>query len=220
MIRRTLQGGLLAAVAMLSLVPTAAVAVEGDRAAPAPAVATVPYRPHALPVAARQMPVRPHARPSALCHRSVRHIRHVRRYRYGCQLRHVPRTMHHRYGTHTAYRRRIGYATGATYRHRIGYVTGATYRRHCRHVAGTAYRHHSHRVVGRVATRSVPLNIRSGPGTGYRVVGRRHAQGRLLLVCERHGSYVHGSGRWYRLAHGRGYVSAHYVRTRGVVPWC
>ncbi|MGW1161527.1 hypothetical protein ACWD5Q_29055 [Streptomyces sp. NPDC002513] len=199
MIRRTLQGGLLAAVAMLTLAPSAAVAVEGDRAAPAPVVATVSYRPHTLPAPARQVPVRHRAHRSALCRRHVRHIHHVRRVGHACHLRHIPRTAHHH---------RIGYGTRTAYRHRVGYVAGA------------AYRHHAYRVVGRVATRHVPLNIRSGPGTGYRVVGHRRVQGRLLLVCERHGSYVHGNRRWYRLAGDRGYVSAHYVRTRSAVPWC
>ncbi|MGV9563627.1 hypothetical protein [Streptomyces sp. NPDC003480] len=211
MIRRTLQGGLLAAVAMLALVPTAAVAVEGDRAAPAPAVATVPYRPHTLPAPARHVPLRHRAHRSALCQRYVRHIRHVRRVGYACHLRHIPRTTrHHRagYGAGTAYRHHNAYGTRTACRHRLGYVTG------------TAYRHHTYRVVGRVATRYVPLNIRSGPGTGYRVVGHRQVHGRLLLVCEKHGSYVHGNRRWYRLAGGRGYVSAHYVRTRSAVPWC
>ncbi|MGW5243449.1 hypothetical protein ACWEQN_06180 [Streptomyces sp. NPDC004129] len=210
MIRRTLQGGLLAAVAMLALVPTAAVAVEGDRAALAPVAATVQYRPHTLPAATRHVPVRQRAHRSALCRRYVRHIRHVRHVGYTCHLRHIPCTTHHRigYGAHTAYRHRVGYLTGTAYRHRTGYVTGM------------AYRHHTYRAVGRVATRYVPLNIRSGPGTGYRVVGHRHVNGRLLLVCKRHGSYVHGNRHWYRLAGSRGYVSAHYVRTRSTVPWC
>ncbi len=57
MIRRTLQGGLVAAVAMFALVPTAAVAAEGDHAGPASVVATVPHRPHTLlPVPAGTLP--------------------------------------------------------------------------------------------------------------------------------------------------------------------
>ena len=167
MIRRTLQSGLLAAVALFALVPTAAVAVEGDHATPAPVVATVPHRPHTpLPVPARRTPVRHHT------HRSLgrhHHIRHARR------VHHVTRAAYHRRTT---------------------------------------------RVVGRVATRYIPLNVRSGPGFGYRVIGHRHVHGRLVLVCKKHGSYVFGNQRWYRLAGGKGYVSAHYVRTRGAVPWC
>ena len=71
MIRRTLQGGLVAAVAMFALVPTVAVAAEGDHADPASVVATVPHRPHTLlPVPARHTPVRHHA------HRFTRHHHH------------------------------------------------------------------------------------------------------------------------------------------------
>jgi len=166
MIRRTLQSGLLAAVALFALVPTAAVAVEGDHAASAPVVATAPHRPPTLlPAPARHTPVRHRAHRSTRCHHHVRHI-------------------------HRAH-----------------------------HVAGAAYHHHT-RVVGRVATRHISLNVRSGPGLGYRVIGHRHVNGRLLVVCKKHGSYVFGNRRWYRLAGGKGYVSAHYVRTRGAVPWC
>ncbi|MGW9029570.1 hypothetical protein ACWGQ5_36730 [Streptomyces sp. NPDC055722] len=177
MIRRTLQGGLVAAVALFALVPTAAVAVEGDQAIPAPVVATVPHRPHTLlPVApARHAPVRHRAHHSKRCHHHLKRARHLRHVRHASRIHHI---------------------------------------------TGTAYHRRAVRVVGRVTTRHVRLNIRSGPGLGYRVVGHRHAQGRLLLVCKKHGSYVYGNGRWYRLAGGRGYVSAHYVRARSAVPWC
>ncbi|WP_107309422.1 SH3 domain-containing protein [Streptomyces sp. TP-A0356] len=164
MIRRTLQGGLLAAVAMFALVPTAAVAVGGDPAGTAAVVTTAPHRPHApLSALTRRTPVR------HCGHRSVRCHHHVR---------------------------------------------------HARHAARSAYHRHTVRVAGSVATRRAPLNVRSGPGTGYRVVGHRHAHGRLVLVCKKQGSYVHGNPRWYKLADGKGYVSAHYVRTRGALPWC
>ncbi|MER6359003.1 SH3 domain-containing protein [Streptomyces sp. NPDC001634] len=167
MIRRTLQSGLLAAVALFALVPTAAVAVAGDQAASAPVVATVAHRPHTLlPVPARHMPVRHCARRATRCHH---HARHAGRAHY------MSRTSYHRRST---------------------------------------------RVVGRVTTRYISLNVRSGPGFGYRVIGHRQVHGRLLVVCKKHGSYVFGNRRWYRLAGGQGYVSAHYVRTRGVVPWC
>ena len=170
MIRRTLQGGLLAAVALFALVPTAAVAAVGDRAAPAPAVATVQHHPHTLlPVSVRHTPVRYSAHRFWRCHHHARHFCHYR---------------HHR---HT------------------NLVTRTAYHRRC---------------AGRVATHHVRLNVRSGPGLGYRIVGHRHVQGRLMVVCRTHGSYVHGNRHWYRLADGSGYVSAHYVRTRGAVLWC
>ncbi|MED7827479.1 hypothetical protein [Streptomyces chiangmaiensis] len=169
MIRRTLQGGLVAAVAMFALVPTAAVAAEGDHAGPASVVATVPHRPHTLlPVPGRHTPVR---------HRAHRFTRHH----------------HHHYVRHI---------------------------RRVHHVTGAAYHHRAVRVVGRVATHHRSLNVRSGPGFGYRVIGHRRAQGRVLLVCKRHGSYVFGNRGWYRLAGGKGYVSAHYVRPRSAVRWC
>ncbi|MDR3079544.1 MAG: hypothetical protein LBV60_01205 [Streptomyces sp.] len=180
MIRRTLQGGLLAAVALFALAPTAAVAAVGDHVAPAPAVATAPHRTHTLPpVSVRHTPVRYSTHRSMRCHHH-RHFRHVQRH-----CRHVHRHFRHtRFVTRTAYHR---------------YVTP---------------------VVGRVATHHARLNVRSGPGFGYRVVGHRHAQDRLLMVCRTPGSYVHGNRSWHRLAYGKGYVSAHYVRTRGAMLMC
>jgi hypothetical protein len=177
MIRRTLQSGLVAAVAMFALVPTAAVAADtGQTGSAPPVVRTVPHRPHTLfPVPARHVPVRHRAHHSARSHPSARHLRHIGHARHAQRVRR---------GTPVAHRRRAV------------------------------------RVVGHVATRHIPLNIRSGPGFGYRVVGHRHLGGRLVVVCKKNGSYVFGNRRWYRLAGGQGYVSAHYVRTRGAVPWC
>ncbi|MFJ8140057.1 SH3 domain-containing protein [Streptomyces sp. NPDC096013] len=82
--------------------------------------------------------------------------------------------------------------------------------------------HHAARhVVGRVTTRHYKrLNIRSGPGTGYRVVGSRPVGRMLPIVCETYGSNVFGNHRWYKLPHHEGYVSAHYVHNRGAVRWC
>ncbi|BBC97931.1 SH3 domain-containing protein [Streptomyces griseofuscus] len=74
--------------------------------------------------------------------------------------------------------------------------------------------------TGRVATRGIRLNVRSGPGTGYRVVGSRHTNRLISVSCKTYGSRVHGNHVWYRLPQHRGYVSAHYVTTRRYVPWC
>ena len=169
MIRRTLQGGLLAAVALFALVPTTAVAAVGDHVTPAPVVApaaaTVSHRPHTmLPVDVRHTPVRHGARHS-LRYQHARHFRHFRLF---------TRAAYHRHGTP---------------------------------------------LVGRVATWHA-VNVRSGPGFGYRVIGRLHAQSRVLVSCKTHGSYVHGDRIWYRLACGKGYVSAHYIRTWRAVSWC
>ncbi|MER6025986.1 hypothetical protein [Streptomyces sp. NPDC001851] len=79
---------------------------------------------------------------------------------------------------------------------------------------------HPQTVTGRVTTRHARLNVRSGPGTGYRVTGHRHTGRHLALVCRTHGSSVYGNRTWYRLSHHRGYVSARYVRADRALPWC
>ncbi|MFH8342231.1 SH3 domain-containing protein [Streptomyces sp. AM6-12] len=84
-----------------------------------------------------------------------------------------------------------------------------------RHPVGTHPYH-----TGLVATRGVRLNVRSGPGTGYRVVGSRHSNRLISVSCKTYGSRVHGNHVWYRLPHHHGYVSAHYVTTGRYVPWC
>ncbi|MFI1435855.1 SH3 domain-containing protein [Streptomyces lydicus] len=74
---------------------------------------------------------------------------------------------------------------------------------------------------GRVATpNGVDLNVRSGPSTAYRVVGTLRDGSVQSLRCETNGSSVHGTERWYKLPHHRGYVSAHYVHAFRAVPWC
>ncbi|MFJ9928718.1 SH3 domain-containing protein [Streptomyces misionensis] len=90
-------------------------------------------------------------------------------------------------------------------------------------VAAVAAPHHArthHYLNGRVATRHGRLNVRSGPGTRYRVVGHRDARRLISVSCKSEGSRVHGNRLWYRLPNHRGYVSAHYVRTGRYVPWC
>ncbi|MBV2356226.1 SH3 domain-containing protein [Streptomyces sp. J2-1] len=81
--------------------------------------------------------------------------------------------------------------------------------------------HHTLPVHGVVATSRARLNIRSGPGTGYRVVGHVRANRSLTLACKAYGSGVYGNHIWYRLRHHRhAYVAAHYIRTARSVPWC
>ncbi|MEV7687940.1 SH3 domain-containing protein [Streptomyces bungoensis] len=81
---------------------------------------------------------------------------------------------------------------------------------------------HPHAVpaAGRVVTHGARLNVRSGPGTGYRVIGHRHAHRLLALRCRTFGSGVYGNHLWYRLRHHRGYVSARYVHLDRTLPWC
>ncbi|MFJ2306495.1 SH3 domain-containing protein [Streptomyces sp. NPDC087787] len=88
------------------------------------------------------------------------------------------------------------------------------------HVNRWATQHRSTHSLGRVITHRRALNVRSGPGTRYRVVGARHAHRLVALKCRTHGSRVGGTRQWYRLAHVRGYVSARYVRVRNTLPWC
>ncbi|MFH9978912.1 SH3 domain-containing protein [Streptomyces sp. NPDC017179] len=88
------------------------------------------------------------------------------------------------------------------------------------HVNRWATHHRSIHSLGRVITHRRALNVRSGPGTRYRVVGARHAHRLVALKCRTHGSRVGGTRQWYRLAHVRGYVSARYVRVRNTLPWC
>ncbi|MEU6511570.1 MULTISPECIES: SH3 domain-containing protein [unclassified Streptomyces] len=107
-------------------------------------------------------------------------------------------------------------------------VPGAVTQHHARHIdlfQRRAHRRHvTHRVAvratGRVTTRHARLNVRSGPGTGYRVIGHRHTGRYLHLTCKTRGSWVAGNRVWYRLAHHRGYVSARYVRIDRALPWC
>ncbi|MGW0085618.1 SH3 domain-containing protein [Streptomyces sp. NPDC003393] len=97
----------------------------------------------------------------------------------------------------------------------------ATHRvRHPHHVNHRAEHSRSSHPLGRVTTHRSPLNVRSGPGTGYRVIGVRHTGRLVALKCRTYGSWVRGARQWYRLAHVRGYVSARYLRVRGTVPWC
>ncbi|MEV6944095.1 SH3 domain-containing protein [Streptomyces sp. NPDC051172] len=101
------------------------------------------------------------------------------------------------------------------------------------HAKGRAARHHNHHrhihsvrhivrnhTRGYVATHRLPLNVRSGPGTGYRVVGSRAVGSSVAITCKVRGSGVRGNHRWYRLAHHGGWVSARYVHNLGTVRWC
>ncbi|MFD4971315.1 SH3 domain-containing protein [Streptomyces sp. NPDC058424] len=88
------------------------------------------------------------------------------------------------------------------------------------HVNRWATHHRSIHSLGRVVTHRRALNVRSGPSTRYRVIGVRHAHRLVALKCRTRGSWVGGTRQWYRLAHTRGYVSAHYVRVRHTLPWC
>ncbi|MFI7318351.1 SH3 domain-containing protein [Streptomyces venezuelae] len=84
--------------------------------------------------------------------------------------------------------------------------------------------------VEEAAARSYPIvadvNVRSGPGTSYRKVGRLSAGSRVTIACQKPGETVTGptgtSKIWDRIGSGR-YVSDTYVRTGSsgyVAPRC
>ncbi|GAA3830090.1 hypothetical protein GCM10022403_074140 [Streptomyces coacervatus] len=101
----------------------------------------------------------------------------------------------------------------------------ARHHRQIRHIRHNRHNHGIRHIVathtwGYVTTRHLPLNVRSGPGTGYRVIGARPVGGSVALTCKVRGSGVRGNHRWYKLAHHKGYVSARYVRNLSTVRWC
>lgn len=59
--------------------------------------------------------------------------------------------------------------------------------------------------TGIVITNSLPLNIRKGAGTSFPVVGQLSKGSKTQII----GEAVNG---WYKLADGRGYVSASYIK--------
>lgn len=58
---------------------------------------------------------------------------------------------------------------------------------------------------GIVATERLPLNIRAGAGTNFRVVGQLARNSYATIEGE-------NKNGWYKLADGRGYVSANYIK--------
>ncbi|MEU9993299.1 hypothetical protein AB0E10_42465 [Streptomyces sp. NPDC048045] len=120
------------------------------------------------------------------------------------------RNHHARRHTHRAHHRRL------SYRHTRHLVAPGVARAA---MQGLSY-HRTRPVVGRVVTHRARLNVRSGPGTYYRVIGHRHAHRLLRVACKTYGSRVFGNHIWYRLPHHQGYVSARYVRTGRAVRWC
>jgi hypothetical protein len=70
----------------------------------------------------------------------------------------------------------------------------------------------AHATTGYVVTASPNLSVRSGPGTGYPVVGRVGHGAALDISCQvKSGSFVGGSDVWDRI--GSGYVSDYWVST-------
>ncbi|MQY36348.1 hypothetical protein SRB17_43470 [Streptomyces sp. RB17] len=202
---RSLKSGLLAAVAVLAFLPTAAGATAAD--------------------AAPQHPV-----PGAVVQYDAQHHRTHQRGHAAYRFHHrVHLRRHHAHHARHAYRVHRGHlftAQGMAYRfvpRSMAYpraTWAVPYRLRYRLAAQWVSYRHTWAATGRVTTRWARLNVRSGPGTGYRVIGHRHTGRHLTLVCRTHGSSVYGNTTWYRLPHHRGYVSAHYIRADRALPWC
>ncbi|MFF7729495.1 hypothetical protein [Streptomyces sp. NPDC008001] len=62
--------------------------------------------------------------------------------------------------------------------------------------------------------------VRKAPATSAPVVGGYGPGQQVLIACKAAGERVAGDALWYRLADGRGWMSAHYVRPNGQVPPC
>lgn len=80
-------------------------------------------------------------------------------------------------------------------------------------------------VTARVNTRGIALNVRSGPGTGYAVVGSVADGATVRITCQARGTAVTGtygtSTLWDRI--GNGYIADAYVYTGAdgqVAPTC
>ncbi|WP_406442598.1 SH3 domain-containing protein [Streptomyces sp. NBC_01613] len=192
MIRRTLRGGLVAAIAVVAVFPVAAVASAGPAAqahawnSTPPQVSAPGWQPAGAPAA---LPGVPTAQKRHGHHHACHHAKtHARRH-------HLKKHARRHTVTRSGYYRRLPYLHGI------------------RHIVTT-------HTWGNVTTRHLRLNVRSGPGTGYRVVGSRPTGGSVALTCKVLGSGVRGNQRWYRLPHHKGYVSARYVHNRSTVRWC
>ncbi|ARF53643.1 SH3 domain-containing protein [Streptomyces gilvosporeus] len=94
--------------------------------------------------------------------------------------------------------------------------------RHVRHVRHIRHTTMSHSAIGgtrgRVVTRIAPLNVRSGPGIGFTVIGSLHRGAVVYAAYKKHGTWICGNRHWYKLAGRTGYVSARYVRVVSAVP--
>jgi uncharacterized protein YgiM (DUF1202 family) len=197
MIRRTLKSGLLGTIAVLAFLPTAAGAAPASAttAQPVPGVTVRHHHSHQGWHRAAHAGHRIRLHGGHLTHRVHQPAHH-----FGHQVRRT----HHLVPRTPAYRPAM---PGTPYRLA---TAGLTSRR-------TAYRAAA---TGRVVTRHARLNVRSGPGTGYRVIGHRHTRRLVTLTCKTRGSSVSGNRTWYRLPHHRGYVSARYVRLNRALSWC
>ncbi|MGQ0841263.1 CHAP domain-containing protein [Actinokineospora sp.] len=62
-------------------------------------------------------------------------------------------------------------------------------------------------------TEGQPLMVRSGPGTGYGIIGQLGYDDYVQITCQKSGETIHGNAYWdYIPAYG-GYASDHYLYT-------
>ncbi|EGX59031.1 hypothetical protein SZN_14823 [Streptomyces zinciresistens K42] len=73
-------------------------------------------------------------------------------------------------------------------------------------------------IPARITSRAA-LNVRSGPGTAYKVIAHKRAGTSLDVSRAVNGSSVRGNKQWYKLSDSAGYVSARYVAATKPVPW-
>ncbi|MGW1198884.1 hypothetical protein ACWD4B_24070 [Streptomyces sp. NPDC002536] len=79
---------------------------------------------------------------------------------------------------------------------------------------------HSSRVPGMVVSRTGQY-VRNGSTTTSKVIDSRGPGDGVLISCKLQGETVQGDRYWYRLAENHnGWMSAHYVKSYGVVPLC
>ncbi|GGX63496.1 hypothetical protein [Streptomyces hiroshimensis] len=74
-------------------------------------------------------------------------------------------------------------------------------------------------VPGEVISR-VGQKVRKSPAISAPAVGSYKPGAHVLIACQAAGGRVDGDGLWYRLADGRGWLSARYVHVSGFVPVC
>lgn len=78
-------------------------------------------------------------------------------------------------------------------------------------------------IIGTVKTKSGNLNVRSGPGTKYKVVGSLKKGAKVTIQCRVTGKKITGNGKtstqWYRIGNSK-YVSEVYMSASKSVPTC
>ncbi|WP_424217267.1 SH3 domain-containing protein (plasmid) [Streptomyces sp. BI20] len=85
--------------------------------------------------------------------------------------------------------------------------------------AGSCAKCSGHHRVVKVISRG-PLDVRTGPSTRHGVAGRVAPGTIVHVTCKAKGEKVDGNEFWYRLANGRGWISARYAESKQHVPLC